>query len=506
MFQIERHGPTVKRSISLRGKLTLWMVAIFTIIQLSFSLVLQLYHTQSVQRMFNERLATRTTLAADRLRPLLPSVSDETLLTFVREQSQTVPGTDLSMYLYDERGGLIAGSRRPALPITPDVLAATARSPVPVPLMVPGIDIGMGDQPDVPLRGAARFIKGSDDRQYLFVLLSRDVQAQEIVALMRRAILAFIPIGIFAAGISAYLIAGIAIRPYTAIANAAKKLSPESIRTRVEMPTQGSEVQAVREELEQARKRIEAGFAAQERFMSNVSHELKTPIATILTEAQILRADSEPARIRDFVRSLREELEKLAQTIDSFLLLTRVRDGKAKVPASAVCYMRDVLLEAYAASAPFARQYNVRIDLRLPDENDTEVAVIGNCDLLRVIFDNIIRNAIRFSMAESLVTVRCWVEGAVVHTSVRDRGSGIPEELLPRIFDRFSQASEEQRRGRGHGLGLEIALGIAELHGGSITVRNCDDAGCEFVVRLPLSIADAEAPSAPVVRTANASV
>ena len=69
---------------------------------------------------------------------------------------------------------------------------------------------------------------------------------------------------------------------------------------------------------------------------------------------------------------------------------------------------------------------------------------------------------------------------------VRDHGPGIPAQHLTTIFDRFAQAGEEQRKGRGHGLGLAIAQGIAELHGGRISVQNCVDRGCEFEVMLPL--------------------
>jgi two-component system sensor histidine kinase MtrB len=68
---------------------------------------------------------------------------------------------------------------------------------------------------------------------------------------------------------------------------------------------------------------------------------------------------------------------------------------------------------------------------------------------------------------------------------VRDSGPGVPEELIGKLFDRFVQASDEAARGRGHGLGLSIAQGIAELHAGRIVVRNLTEGGCEFTVQLP---------------------
>jgi signal transduction histidine kinase len=114
-----------------------------------------------------------------------------------------------------------------------------------------------------------------------------------------------------------------------------------------------------------------------------------------------------------------------------------------------------------------------------------DTAVAGEPELLRTMLDNLVRNAIRFSPTDERVEVEASVVGDRVKIRVRDYGPGIPAAQLATIFDRFAQAPEEQRKGRGHGLGLAIALGIAELHGGSISAENCEDRGCTFVVELP---------------------
>lgn len=482
----EASAPT--RRMSLRLKLTLWMLVIFIVIQVSLALVLQLYQTRSIETYFNDRLASRLGLAADRIRPMLPNVPDQELDKLVREQAKMVAAIDLAFHLLDDRGELIATSRRPGVELSPENTGHLLSGGTPHALLLPGAALGGGPREDVAARAAAIRLDGPDGRSYIFMVVDNDLFAQQMLALLTRIVLITIPIGIVATGVAAYLISGIAVRPLLHITAAARRLAPESITKHVEVPPLAAEVAAVREELEKARKRIEAGFATQERFMSNVSHELKTPIATILTEIQTLKLDGVPQQVRDFIRSESEELEKLAQMVDSFLLLTRVRHGKVQVPAAAHCLVRDVLMDSYSTSASFAKQHSIRIDLQLPEGPDADAAVIGNCDLLRIIFDNIIRNAVRFSPTGSIITIRTWIDGDDIHISVRDRGNGIPPEVLPRIFDRFAQASDEQRRGRGHGLGLEIALGVAELHAGGITAANCTDGhgGCEFVVRLPL--------------------
>ena len=328
-------------------------------------------------------------------------------------------------------------------------------------------------------------ITTSDGRDYFVVLTTSDVSATEMQELTTRMIAAAIPIGILPIALSAYLIAGFAVRPLADIRELAQRLSPESIDQSIENAPASSEVSEVRKELELARQRIEAGFAAQERFMSNVSHELKTPIAVVLTGAQALKADELPRSAKEFLRGMTEELEKLARVVDNFLLLTRVRHNKGIIPALESCALRDVLLDSYAGCSSMAAMHKVRLSLRVPEGDDMDATVEGNVDLLRIIFDNIIRNAIRFSPEGETVEVEAVASPSQISVHVRDSGPGIPPALLPRLFDRFAQSKDEERRGRGHGLGLEIALGIAELHSGTISVSNRDPKGCEFVVVLP---------------------
>lgn len=487
MNERPKKASAIQHRISLRLKLTLWMLAIFLIIQVSLATVLDLYHERSVESFSNDRLARRIQLVANDVSAALPNVSDKMILGVAERVANDRLVGEFSLFLLDREGALIAASTRPGITLTRALLNGALVSPTPIPLRLPSAALGPDVDASEPARGMVTRLNASNGDVYFLVLANDDKFAQLLLILLERAILISIPIGLVATGISAYLISGIALRPLLSIKAAAKQLSPQSIGEEVKITPMPAEFFAVREELELARKRIQAGFATQERFMSNVSHELKTPIATILTEVQVLKPDGAPDQFKSFLRSTTEELEKLSHTIDSFLLLTRVRHGVTKVPASARCYLRDVLLDTYATCIPYAKLYNVRVELRLPEGDAEDVAIIGNCDLLRIMFDNIIRNAVRFSPRESVIMVRAELESNHVNIHVRDRGSGIPPDILPRIFDRFAQTSDDNRGGRGHGLGLEIALGIAELHAGTISVRNCDDSGCEFSVQLPLA-------------------
>ena len=477
---------------SLRLRLTMWMVAIFLVVQLSLALVFQLYQAQAIRSFFNQRLLLRVQNIAQQLESTLPVVTptDESL-AFQAAHQRLLPADQFRIDLRDAQGQLVASSKRPGVDMPGSMWESARNTGRNIFTMLPADAMRMEPPSRYPTRSVIHpFIDNSGRRFYLVAAINDDY-AQEMLRLVQRVILIGIPIGLAATLVSAYVIAGVAVRPYSTIRHVASQLSPESIGRHLEVPalTVAEEVAAVQRELELARQRIEAGFHAQERFMSNVSHELKTPIATILTESQLLKTERAGPEVQAFVGTVSEELEKLGRMVDSFLLLTRVRHGKSNVPAAQRCEVGDVLLDSYASCQGMATQYGVRVEIRLPEGEDDPIAVVGNPDLLRTVFDNIIRNAIKFSPRDSVVTVTVSTGGESVHVAVRDHGPGIPEALLPKIFDRFSQATEEQRRGRGHGLGLEIAQGVAELHAGSISVRNLTGGGCEFTITLPLAAA-----------------
>jgi len=144
-----------------------------------------------------------------------------------------------------------------------------------------------------------------------------------------------------------------------------------------------------------------------------------------------------------------------------------------------------------------ARQYAINLKPWIDDTEDNDAAIAGDLDLLRTMLDNLIRNAIRFSPPEATVEVIATIADNTFRVAVRDQGPGLPNSMLANAFDRFVQAPDETRKGRGHGLGLAIAQGVAELHKGSINVRNLPDGGAEFLATLPLAT-PGEPPSATV--------
>ena len=207
-------------------------------------------------------------------------------------------------------------------------------------------------------------------------------------------------------------------------------------------------------------------------------------IAVLLIEAQTVDRANCPEGIARFMDTVEEEMTRLGKLVESFLTLTRIQSGRG--PATLKRYgVNDLVLDSIGDCTMMADQHRVALVPSLLAEDETvDAAVVGDPDLLRTLISNLIRNSIRFSPEGSVVEVAAEVAESTSVIRVFDSGPGIPADRLHTIFDRFAQAHDTERQGRGHGLGLAIAKGIAELHGGTVEAFNRGERGCEFVVRL----------------------
>lgn len=482
--------------LSLRLRLTVWVVAVNTLIIWASGSVFWLYQKWSIDESLNQRRIANAQRIAAELRPFAPEdlatrvggVSSELSRQFVSDQ--------VLVQVRDSRGMVVASSAPAQLEAEEIGIEEVVRTGNPV-----VSQLREGLRPSTTSRQlSARVVSvpmtADDGRRYVVVFGVSDGFAREQFRVFRGVILIMFIVGPIAAAVSGWFIAGVAVAPFERLRRLASKLMPESSSTSLLDNSLGASTEVVRlaEELDLARARVAERFAAQERFLSNVSHELKTPIAVMLTEAQTIDRSGLSTDAERFVDSVEEEMSKLGRLVESFLTLSRIQDGKGLArfrPYSA----NDLIMDSMDDCVRMADQHQVRLVPELLAEEDTlDAAVSGEPELLRTMLDNLIRNAVRFSPEGGKVLVRAVVELAGqaerrkpwVLLSVQDEGPGIPPQLLGTIFDRFSQAPNQPRHGRGHGLGLTIAMGIAELHGGSIAAENRSPHGCSFTIALPL--------------------
>jgi signal transduction histidine kinase len=216
------------------------------------------------------------------------------------------------------------------------------------------------------------------------------------------------------------------------------------------------------------------------------SHEFRTPLATILSSAELLRyyGDRLPAEEKlEIVGSIEGAVKRMTQMLDSVLMIGRADSGNLEFsPVPCKPHALSVALATEAARAASADGSGVqRLDMHFPS---VEAELMLDEKLLRHILGNLIGNAFKYSPADGRVRLEFAVDDREVVFVVADRGIGIPAEDMPRLFETFHRAGNVGNIS-GTGLGLAIVKRAVELHGGSMDVESMVGGGTRFSVRLP---------------------
>ena len=251
---------------------------------------------------------------------------------------------------------------------------------------------------------------------------------------------------------------------------------------RVQLPGK-DELSQLAGEFNQLTDRLQTTEEARRRFVSDASHELKTPLASVrlLSDSILQSEEIDYKTTREFVADIGAEADRLTRISEKLLTLTRLdADFKAKTePVD----LKTVVEKVCHMLTPLTDAVEVTIEARLDD--GCMVYATGD-DLYQVAF-NLIENAVKYNLPGGRVSVTLRKGGESVFLSVEDTGVGIPEEDLPRIFDRFYRVDKARSRAAGGtGLGLSIARDTARQHGGDVTVCRRQPEGTSFRVIFPL--------------------
>lgn len=215
-------------------------------------------------------------------------------------------------------------------------------------------------------------------------------------------------------------------------------------------------------------------------FVSNVSHEFKTPINAIegytmlLQEEQGLNKEQ-----REYSEKILFNTRRLSGLVSNILLLSKL--SNQNIPAKIQRFRLDEQIrQAIVYLEPKWSPKNLDFDVELD-----KVTFVGNEQLLMHIWSNLIDNAIKFSPKAGCLTIRLKASEQNVLIAVQDQGPGISEKEKKRIFEKFYQA-DSSHKDEGNGLGLALVKQVVTMHRGTIEVENCEDGGCKFTVVLPI--------------------
>jgi signal transduction histidine kinase len=283
------------------------------------------------------------------------------------------------------------------------------------------------------------------------------------------------PIVIAVAGAASFRLVKRSLRSVEAIRARVAAISASQLAERVPVPAHNDEVSALAKTMNEMLARVEAGHAAQRRFVGDASHELRSPLAAIVNAIEL--AKDYPELLDDELKSgaLIPEVYRMQQLVDDLLLLARA-DERGLAMRRDVVYL-DVLVESEAARLRRESDLTVTTAVSATQFTGDEV---GISRVLRNLLDNAARHA------DSRVDVAIRQDGANVVLTVGDDGPGVAESDRARVFDRFVRLDDDRSRGSGGaGLGLAIVAEIVAGHGGTVSVAENPGRGALFTVVLP---------------------
>jgi PAS domain S-box-containing protein len=231
---------------------------------------------------------------------------------------------------------------------------------------------------------------------------------------------------------------------------------------------------------EAARREAERANRTKDEFLAMLGHELRNPLAPILTALQMMRLRGSESGEQEI---LERQVKHLTRLVDDLLDVSRITRGTIELHRRPM-ELRDVVVRAMETAGPVLEQRQNLVEVQIPR---CGAAIDGDRDRLAQVLSNLLTNAAKYSEPGSRIVLRGQRSGDVVRVSVKDEGIGIPPEMLGSVFDAFVQQPQSlERAGGGLGLGLAIVRNLVAAHGGTVRAESGGlDCGTEFTVELP---------------------
>ena len=305
----------------------------------------------------------------------------------------------------------------------------------------------------------------TDSGTYI-VQIAQDRSADERFRTQFRALLTIgLGLGAIASALIAITVTKRGLSPLAKMRRAFERIQPGHLSERIEPARWPPELRPLAASFDEMLRRLEDSFTRLSQFSADLAHELRTPIANMLGEAQVaLTRQRQPEEYRAVIESTAAECERLSGIIDNLLFLARADSAEQQVMRSS--------FNARSAVEKIVSFYET-----LAEDRHIEISCKGDAEIFAdpILFNraigNLIDNAFRFAPENGRIQIS--IRGAENGTeiSVTDNGSGIAPEHLPRVFDRFYRA-DPSRSAAGTGLGLSLVKSIVDLHGGTATIES----------------------------------
>lgn len=311
----------------------------------------------------------------------------------------------------------------------------------------------------------------------LTVVVGRSLESvTEASGAVTRVLWIAVPLLLLVVGAVTWVVVDRALAPVDAIRAEVEAISGKELHRRVPEPRGGDEIARLAATMNRMLARLEEAQFRQRRFVSDASHELRSPVASIRQHAEVAQSHPEGSTVGELADVVLEEDGRLQRIVEDLLLLTRIDEGTLELRRAPVD-LDDLVFEE-------AARLRGATDLRIDIGGVSAGRVSGDRDKLERLVRNLSDNAARH--AHSTISLSLRDGGSEVVMAIDDDGSGIAAAQRERIFDRFVRLDDARDRDSGgSGLGLAIVLEIAAFHRGTVRVLDSALGGARFEVRLP---------------------
>jgi len=459
---------------SIRLKLVIWFLIIFSVVFTTLEIFLY-YKLESIIISKTEHHLSTT---LDTIAGLLKLEDDHGQLQMelveLSNSAQGVYAEKLSGQYYQivNASGIII-ARSPSLSLADEKL------PVVTNAVTPQFETVTGPN-NVPIRLVSvsyRFSEG------LLTLQAADSLEDnyKLLSSFRKTVIITYPVIFLLCGAGTFFITGWALRSIRSFADSIDQISDRELSKRINEEDAVHELKGLAGSFNKMLNRLELSFNKQRQFLSDASHELRTPTSIIRSYCDVtLTRERSADEYREVLRKISESVNRMCNIINRILTISRFDYNVVSFRPVRVD-IQEVINDVLRLVEPNAAGRGIKINCAGKD-----VFVNGDREGLTEVFSNLVENAIKYNKPEGIIDINIREENGYAIISVADTGIGIPEDEIGKVFDRFYRVDSSRGQTVGSGLGLSIVGAIVESHGGNIKVESTLGKGSVFSVFLPL--------------------
>src|SRR6267142_2056116 len=475
---------------SVRARLTLWYTRILAIALVAFALAGYFFLSYTLNRrtddalgeMANAFAATLANEEADSHQGEAKATRGEDVKNTpdeaVKEAVSQNQFRDYRIVVYTDARREVAASAVPQNRNEP------GRTRLPPEAKISGVLDAVARTPDSALyfatlsdgdndyRVVGRWVQTHGSPYTLIVLRSLHDQ-EDLLERAGYALIVSVPLALLLASIGGYFLARKSLAPVVRMSATAARIGAANLHERLPIANERDELGGLALVINGLLARLDTSFEQQRRFMADASHELRTPIAIMRSEAEVALSQQESSNqeLRESIAIFKDETKRLTGIVEDLFMLARADAGQYKLTPKEF-YLDELAGEVTRAVRTLVAERGLTLQL----DAAAEMPFRGDENLLRRLLLNLVYNAIKYTPKGGTVTVSCKREAQHYIVTVSDTGRGIPAEAQPHIFERFYRADSARSREEddgagltsGAGLGLSIARWIAEAHDGTL--------------------------------------